>query len=194
MVLEMRFLHGLLKRRKEISFLKPTPLAPQKKEQLSGRWFFWRKKKTRIIQSEASGVTKGVNRFQHRMRHFGIGVTLLSYFLPANYQGWLLVVEDLEHKGKFEEFSWALRVGTGDPAATALIYGLLRTAGSLLAHYLQRLARFNSPPQITMVPNFQKASLDTFFHCIFRIKLGHIIIAAIWARFRYRFLKGGASQ
>lgn len=188
----MSFLWGLLKRKKEISLIRPMPQGIQKKETLSGNWFIIKKKQTKENISPYFGGN-GLGEFLDRYQHFGLAVTLLSYILPSRYQKWLLVIEDLEKRGWFQKFYWSTRLGTGDVAETAFLYGMTWSIKSGILAYLTQKFRFVQKPVIEVFSNFQGKSLDTVFDCIFRVKLGYIIIAAFTARLRHRLLKGGVS-
>jgi hypothetical protein len=199
LILDMTFLKGLLRRRKVISPLS----GPDRKEKTFGRWFWLRerqiKRKPKISRSESveaprPALEKGFRDFQDfldRYRNFGLGITLLTYFLPAQYHHWLLVTPELERRGYFQRFYWSTQFGTGNPASTALGYGALWGLKSGIGGYLQRKIKFKDPPQLMVVPDFIAVKWDMVFDCIFRIKLGYIIIAALLARFRLRIMKGG---
>lgn len=191
LVLELSFLGGLLKRRRVISLLQLTPKGVKQREKLSGRWFFIRKSKSKTIESPYQGNSRSWREFLHRYQQYGLGVTLLTYFLPAKYQHWLLVVEDLENQGRFTKFTWITRFGTGDPLSTATLYGVLWGVKSSVLSFLHRQIKFDAKPDIQVIPDFQNSRLDLIFDCIFRVKLGYIIIAAFIARFRHRMMKGG---
>lgn len=191
LVLELSFLNGLLKRRRSISLLQLTPKGVKKQERLSGRWFFLRKSKHQKIKSSYQGNSRSWREFLQRYQQYGLGITLLTYFLPAKYQHWILVVEDLEHQGHFTKFTWITRFGTGDPVSTATLYGILWGVKSSLLSFLHRQVKFTGQPKIQVIPDFQNSRLDVIFDCIFRVKLGYIIIAAFVARIRHRMMKGG---
>ncbi len=191
LILEMSFLKGMLKRRKIISLLKLTPKIIKKREKTSGRWFFIHKAQTKEVESSYQSNSHNWQEFLQRYQQYGLGMTLLTYFLPARYQHWLYVAEDLEKRGSFTKFIWRTTVGAGDPASTALIYGLIWSLTSGLVNFLHHRTDFSNTPEIRVVPDFQSTRLDLFFDCIFQVKLGYIIIAAFIARFRHRFLKGG---
>jgi hypothetical protein len=191
LVLEMSFLKGLLKMRRSISLLQLTPTGVKSRQKLSSRWFFFHKSETRKSKSAYQGNSRSWREFLHRYHHYGLGITFLTYFLPAKYQHWILVVEDLEHRGYFSKFTWITRFGTGEPVSTATIYGILWGVKSSLLSFLHRQVKFTGQPEIRVIPDFQNYRLDLIFDCIFRVKLGYIIIAAFVARFRHRMMKGG---
>ncbi|TCL68522.1 DUF2953 family protein [Hydrogenispora ethanolica] len=187
---EMVFLGGLLKRRKEVTLLQPTPAGIKQKTEQSGHWLWFRRAQVTETISPFQGNSRGLREFLHRYQEYGLGITLLSYFLPAKYQHWLLVAEDLERRGRFERFRWYTRFGTGEAASTAIVYGLLWGLKATLAGVVGQRSRFARPPEIRIIPDYQALRLDMLFDCIFKVKLGYIMIAAFIVRVRYR-LKGG---
>ncbi|MGE5583511.1 MAG: DUF2953 domain-containing protein [Bacillota bacterium] len=191
LLLEISFLKGRLKRSRSISLLQLTPRRIKQRQKSSGRWFFIRRSKVKEVESSYLDNSRGMREFLHRYHHYGLGIALLTYFLPAKYRHWLLVVEDLEKRGRFTKFIWITKFGTGNPVSTATLYGALWGFKSSAIAFLRRNFDFKSQPEIQIIPDFQNPRFDLKFDCIFRIKLGYIIIAAFIARFRHRFLKGG---
>ncbi len=191
LVLEMSFLHGLLKRRRSVNLLQLTPRGVKQHQKISGRWFFLRKNQHKKTTAPYQGNSRNWREFFQRYQEYGLGMTLLTYFLPANYHRYLFVVEDLERRGYFTKFTWVTRFGTGNPVSTATVYGVLWGVKSSLLSYLHRKTKFVVRPDIQIIPDFQNSRLDLNFDCIFRVKLGYIIIAAFIANFRYRMMKGG---
>lgn len=183
---EMSFLGGLLRRTKAVSLLQPTPQAMKSRERLSGRWFFIHRSKTKTVTAPYNISSRGPREFLHRYSHYGLAITLLTYFLPAQFSHWLLVGEGLEHKGRFTKFHWATRIGTGDPALTALGYGIMWGIKTNLLSYLDSHYVFSERPQLEVVPDYQQPKWDMLFDCIFKVKIGYIIIASVAARFRLR--------
>jgi len=71
-----------------------------------------------------------------------------------------------------------LKMGTGDAAATGLLYGTAWIAvGNIMA--LTRSYVNIKEPRIIIAPIFDSARLSLDFSCIIRIKTGHIINAGI---------------
>ena len=190
LLLEMTFLNGLLKRSRESSLLRVEP-QPLKKKHTLGRWFFLKKEKRVIQETPYQIKLSDWRQILERYHHYGLGITLLSYFLPAKYHHWLLVAEDLEKRGVFTRFTWQTRLGTGGAAGTAILCGMLWGFKANSLGLLRRKYRFSIKPELRVIPDYREARLDLHFDCIFRVKLGHIIIAALIARFRQRLLKGG---
>jgi hypothetical protein len=185
-VFEMTFLKGLLKRRKVISLLKNTPQYVHKHEKSSGRWFFYHKTQVQEVNSPYQMNARGIHEFWQRYQNYGLGVTLLTYFLPARYHRWLLVAQRLEKKGRFDRFIWITRLGTQNMAYTSVIYGLLWSLKLGIFNGLHSHYQFKREPEIKVIYNFQQSQWDTLFDCIFRVKLGYIIIVAVIARLQAR--------
>lgn len=81
---------------------------------------------------------------------------------------------------RFERLEWKTHVGTGSAASTALAVGALWSVqGIFLATVSPRFAA-NQLPDVTVVPHWDDACFDTRFDCIFRMRLGEIILA--WIR------------
>ncbi|HOJ77769.1 MAG TPA: DUF2953 domain-containing protein [Bacillota bacterium] len=189
LVIEMNFLNGLVKRKREVSLLLPTSDGLKQKEEQSGRWFWLKSKEKKSSVADS----RSLRDFLHRYRHFGLGMTLLTYMVPAKYHRWLLVADNLENRGYFQRFSWVTRLGTGNVGTNAILYGLAWGLKSGIVGYLSSKYQFRQPPEIEVIPDYYDISFDTVFDCIFRVKLGYIIIAAFTDRFRHRILKGGVS-
>jgi hypothetical protein len=192
LVFELSFLHGWVSRKKVVRIREPVAARMSKEEEKEGRWFFL-KKKTSLARPliPFQGNSGGFQEYLERFRHYGLGIAFLTYFLPARYQKWLLVAENLEQKGFFQNFSWKTKLGTGDAAHTAVAIGVVRGIKECLVAYLSSKYAFRRQPQLAVVPNFDNAGLEVVFNCIFRVKLGYIIIAALIARFRHSWRKGG---
>jgi len=193
---ELSFLKGLVNRKKEIRIAE-TPNGTLKKEvKKQGNWFWFSKRNKQekpVGQTAEEDQTKpnGLKEFLDRYRNFGLGMTLLTYFLSAKYYKWLLVAGHLEKRGNFQRFQWSTQIGTGDAALTAMLSGILWTLKTSVTGYLQAKYRFVKQPEVVVTSDFQTPGLKMAFDCIFRVKLGYIIIAAFIAWFRHSWRKGG---
>lgn len=190
LIMEMTFLNGLLKRERKVSLIIPTLEGVKYREKRSGKWLNRKKKQITTKVSPYQGNSRGLREFFHRYQHFGLGMTLFSYFLPARYHHWLLVGEGLEKRGVFHRFVWVTKLGLGQPAATAVLYGAIWGLKSGLVQALYQKFQFAQKPEIKVIADYQSLHLDTLFDCIFRVKLGYIIIASFLAYWRHR-MKGG---
>jgi len=195
LLFEMSFLGGLLKRSWEASLLELAMNGVKRKVTKQGKWF-WLKRKTSVDEISplfGNNSSRGWGEFFRRYYQLGLGMTLFTYFLPAKYQNWLLIADRLENRGKFYRLVWKTALGTGDGALDAICYGILWALKATLIASISHRYRFARPPEISVFPDFQRVRFDTVFDCIFRVKLGYIIIAALITRLRYRLAKGGVS-
>jgi hypothetical protein len=191
LVFELSFLHGWVSRKKEVRIGPVVSAGVRQEEEKEGRWFFLKRRTNREIITPFQGGSGGFWELVERYRNYGLGITFLTYFLPARYQKWLLVAEKLERQGFFQKFSWETRLGTGEAARTAIAAALIRGLQESLVAYLGSKYPFRNRPELAVFPDFESVGLETVFNCIFRIKLGYIIIAALIARFRHPWRKGG---
>lgn len=190
LLFELSFLRGLIKRRKEITVRKPTSQGTAAKVEKSGHWFWWGKSQVKTETEQSEGNSRELREFLQRYQAYGLGITLLTYFLPAQYHRWLYVAEGLERRGKFTQFRWYTRFGTGEAASTAVLSGLIWAVKASMTSWLNGRSEFAQKPDLRVIPDFQTLRLDLLFDCIFKVNLGYIIIAAFIARLRQR-LKGG---
>ena len=191
LMMEMVFLGGLLKRQRKVSLINPAPKGIKIREKFSENWFFIKNKRQNKKVEPYQGNSRSLREFLHRYHYYGLGATFFSYFIPARYQHWLMVLDGLEKKGSFHRFVWVTRLGMGQSAATAFFYGLIWGFKSGLVKTLNQKFRFAQKPEIKVMADYQSLSLDTSFDCIFRVKLGYIIIASFLAYWRHRIMKGG---
>ena len=83
-------------------------------------------------------------------------------------------------KMRIVNLSLKLGMGTGDAAATGILYGIAWIAiGSVMT--LTRSYLNISEPKIVVAPIFNKVQLSVDFNCIISIKVGHIINTGIRA-------------
>ncbi len=185
LIAEMIFLNGMIKRGMITSLLHPNNADGSKNEQEFGRWFFIKQapKPPKVKKKAAMPEMEALNPVE-RIGRFGLGITLLSYFLPANYVNWLNVKETLERRGAFIKFRWVSRLGTGEPALTTFLVGFLSGVKGVITSLLSHVGAFRVAPELKVYPDFTKTSLDTVVDCIFSIKLGYIILAGLLAKLR----------
>ena len=91
---------------------------------------------------------------------------------------------------RIDRLDWATRVGTGDAATTSWLAGLLWGLKSASVSFLSRRVTWLSPPRLSVTPDFDRACFDLDLTCIFRFRIGDVIIAAISYVFG-RLRKGG---
>lgn len=76
------------------------------------------------------------------------------------------------------------RYSTGDAALTSITFGLIWCSIAGAFAYMHNKFIFIDKPLITIIPIFGSVSADIYFRCIFRIRLGHIIIENIKQRYK----------
>jgi hypothetical protein len=84
----------------------------------------------------------------------------------------------LNKKNIRTELSVKLRQGTGDAARTGVLCGLLWAAAGIAMTYAARFFKLFQK-KITIVPCFDKRIFEADVHCIFHVRLVHIIVVLI---------------
>ncbi|MCL4439952.1 MAG: DUF2953 domain-containing protein [Firmicutes bacterium] len=97
---------------------------------------------------------------------------------------WLRAVwEDIEyllHHLIMERFQWRVSIGTPDAAATGMLSGLAwGLMGNLTATFYRKIAPNGIRPELLVEPNFKKEGFSTSLDCIFKIRIGNIMITGI---------------
>lgn len=86
------------------------------------------------------------------------------------------------HRISIRKLHWTTEVGTGEPAETGMLVGILSTTQTRIYRWFQKFPRV--VPQnanIQVIPNFNKSVIALDIHCIFDVPCGHIIIVTIKA-------------
>lgn len=78
-----------------------------------------------------------------------------------------------------ERLEWRTELGTGDAAATSLLAGALWAFKSTVVGVLYRHHTFLEAPRLMVAPDYDRERLALEIRCIFRLRLGDIILAAI---------------
>jgi hypothetical protein len=84
---------------------------------------------------------------------------------------------------RIKHFRWVINFGTGDPATTGFLTGLLWSLESNVYVRARRMLHAAAKPELSVVPDFQAKLLHVDFNCIFAAHFGHIIIVG------YKLLK-----
>jgi hypothetical protein len=82
-----------------------------------------------------------------------------------------------------EYFSWHTKCGTGDAATTALLTGCLWSLKGTVLKRIKQHAELCVKPNIGINPAWGNEYFVTAFQCIFTIRIGHVITAALKALF-----------
>ncbi|MGI5875697.1 MAG: DUF2953 domain-containing protein [Dethiobacteria bacterium] len=113
---------------------------------------------TFFCKPEASGKSKGSRIFQF----------LRKYQWPTCY-----FLRTL----RWDELDFFLRLGTGDPAWTAIITGFLRSFAGLLSFYLSRYLIFIAQkPRLLIYPSFFKQEFSFMFSIEFNFNLLKVLL------------------
>ncbi|GAB6156977.1 hypothetical protein JCM39194_01770 [Desulfotomaculum varum] len=97
---------------------------------------------------------------------------------------WLQVIQEdidffLEHL-VLERFYWRISFGTMDAAATGMLAGLAWSfAGAVTALFYHKIAPSRVQPVIKVEPDFEKAGFTTSADCIFKIRIGYIMVTGM---------------
>ncbi|SHF04208.1 DUF2953 domain-containing protein [Desulforamulus putei] len=79
-----------------------------------------------------------------------------------------------------ERFHWRVSIGTPDAAATGMLAGLAwGLLGSLTSLFYRKIAPNGIKPKISVEPNFKKEGFSTSIDCIFKIRIGNIMVTGI---------------
>ncbi len=80
-----------------------------------------------------------------------------------------------------QELNWFTCFGTGQAAQTSILSGFAWTAKSLFLNLAAGVVRFGRQPCFAVYPDFRQPAFATNVDCILRVRVGHIIIAALKA-------------
>lgn len=90
------------------------------------------------------------------------------------------VVYTLLKSVRCHELRWTTKLGLKDAADTGIAIGLLWTVKGLLYKiFRSSIGKMENSPQISVVPSFNSSCFILDFHCIFDLRIGHIIIAGL---------------
>lgn len=89
---------------------------------------------------------------------------------------------------RFHHLKWSAEIGLGDPAYTGIATGLLwGINGVAYRIFVSNAGKIEQPPVFSVRPCFNGTCLRLEFHCIFDMRIGHIIIAGLkFVRFRLK--------
>ncbi|NMB39318.1 MAG: DUF2953 domain-containing protein [Firmicutes bacterium] len=126
---------------------------------------------TRSGQKKDAQKKSLFGQFADVMEHF-LKSPVIKYLVMFAPSRWRFPVEIGMLELKF-------RYSTGDAALTSIACGLIWCCIAGIFTYINDRFIFFSKPLIKIIPLFGPVSADIYFHCIFRIRLGHIIIENI---------------
>ncbi|HWI55239.1 MAG TPA: DUF2953 domain-containing protein [Desulfobacteria bacterium] len=78
------------------------------------------------------------------------------------------------------QLKWITQIGLEDPADTGMIIGLIWSVKGFMYRVFQsNVGSMEQKPEFCVIPNFGSSCLKLDFHCIFDMRIGHIIIAGL---------------
>ncbi|MBW8351975.1 DUF2953 domain-containing protein [Bacillus sp. IITD106] len=76
-------------------------------------------------------------------------------------------------------FEWHTNIGTGDAANTGTVAGAIWGIKGAILSYTRSFLTFKNRPVISVVPDFQGLSAETYIRCMVDIKTGKAMVAGI---------------
>lgn len=90
-----------------------------------------------------------------------------------------------------ERLKCKITYGSEDAAQTGMMVGAFWAVSGLAINGIRRHLAFLRRPEIKIIPSFGKNSFDIDFLCIFRLTVGHVIIASLkLVNFKYKGAAG----
>lgn len=171
LVLEMMLLYGLI--RFKHRFASGSEAADGVPEAASTP----RPKQVRPRRSALPPPT--LSELWKKVGEYGLGITLLSLFIKDAYLDWVAHFSADRSTTRCLSLQWSTRLGLDDAAATAIATGLTYAAIGTGLGVVQEYVDFSRcrVRQISVIPSFSEAALETSLHCILDLKVGHIIVA-----------------
>ncbi|HVJ48378.1 DUF2953 domain-containing protein [Desulfitobacterium sp.] len=124
---------------------------------------------------------KRVTKLNVRFRYFRRG--FFSHLWPR-IPGLLLQLQ--RAKTKFYRgihctfLDWKVRIGSEDAAYTAIAAGSFWSMfGFFLSQLYRQVTVDTDQPQILVVPDFNKPGFSCNIHCIFKLRIGHIMVIGL---------------
>lgn len=108
------------------------------------------------------------------LKSINLTLRLLKKYAPA--------LSYLLHRTQVRKFCWRTEIGTGDPFYTGLATGAARSLkGILLGLLFRHLSPDAARPEMAVRPDFVNSCFNTYFECVFEIKVGHAALSGIKA-------------
>lgn len=98
------------------------------------------------------------------------------------------IVRKFLKKITIKQFEWHTLVGIGDAAYTGMLTGALWAVKGGVIGLISHFMKLQTPPIITITPQFQFAVSQTSISCIFQFRIGHAIFAGMKI---IKYWKGG---
>ncbi|MFZ5965810.1 MAG: DUF2953 domain-containing protein [Bacillota bacterium] len=93
-------------------------------------------------------------------------------------------------KTEMKSLNWKTKLGFENAAVTGILSGMLWTFKGMIISIISNHIRNSENISLHIEPCFDAEDFQMSFDCIFRIKVGHIIIAAIKGFYNYFTIRG----
>ena len=80
---------------------------------------------------------------------------------------------------KLQHFYWETEYGLDDAALTGVLYGFIWQGKSALLFILNKTMQIKCKPKIKIFPEFNRYLFKTELNCIFKVRVGYIIIISM---------------
>jgi len=108
----------------------------------------------------------------------------LAKDMIQQYQKYKTAVFYLFNRVHLQHFQWKTEIGLSDPAQTGFLTGTAWAIKGIILSLVYRLfLTGETKPVVAVSANYEKACLNTFFDCIFEVRIGYIIFTGMKALF-----------
>ncbi|MGM9571699.1 MAG: DUF2953 domain-containing protein [bacterium] len=143
------------------------------------RFYFFSYKKILPLKEYQSFLNQKIKRSETKLTAAEVGSLddlWLFYQSLEELASLLSQKAELLKDTYWEKFEFNLSFGTGNPAYTGILNGLLWSLVSvMLSRLLPFLGSWGSNPQLILHPDFQKKTFSLKLDCIFYLPFGHLI-------------------
>lgn len=161
-IIKIKMLYGLIKFKKEINEFKVTTKKDNGDvdEELE------------VEMKNDSGAKKEIDTdFANVRKNIETGIEAIrKYKRVINY---------IINRVNFHKLFWKTEVGFDDAALTGLAIGIINIFKSNIFVMFNNISFSPNNIYFKVIPNFNRETLKTNIHSIFRVKLGYIIIAGL---------------
>lgn len=140
------------------------------KENLSG-WEYKMEMESQAKQLNQQKTSISFTKLFHRIQSF-------QQFIQKVYEFNQIMRSFFKHV-YLHRLEWKVELGTGDAAETGLLTGLSWGIMSSIAGLISSYVTLRTLPRLNVIPSFQQKKLETEFKCMFRLRIGHAILAGV---------------
>ncbi|GAA0380324.1 DUF2953 domain-containing protein [Bacillus horti] len=102
----------------------------------------------------------------------------LHDFIQKVY-GLHIIVKHLLKNVRLKQLEWKSTIGTGDAAETGMLSGLAWGIKASFVGFFASYTTLQCLPNVQVISSFQQKKMDSNFVCMFRLRIGHAILAGI---------------